>query len=549
MATAATEKTELLTLFGQDVPDVAAGTKFEGEHIALELIETDPDQPRQEPDDELLDLVKLHGVRKAIIVTPAPAVDTRTDGVRYRILDGERRYVAATKAGHTTIPAVVDRRPMTPLQRLVLQAALNASKALAPMDEAQLFNRLKEEGGLSDQQIADICKRKKSTVSDRLALVNMPDCFRVHFMGDTPLLSAAAAPIIRKFLGVPENILEMAARTAPADIEWDRAKRNGKPVELSHVGRVLDRIILAERMRELSEELVLTYRGLGGVTCKVAGVEYAIDVPKFIEAERKLQAEKQRANTNKAQAAHSSPSAGDDEEDEVLGEIHNSNADLWDSGEERPAEAGGWSNAASTAGSVAVPAPTSKPAAPSKPLVSAAERKRIAKEDQQRDAAARKATAWRTIRPQLLAAIAAALKIAPTGAKDPVGQFVAEEFARSVGTDVDAVVKLVPRGATAQDLIRHFAMLCLFDDLSSDFNSEGVPRRIRELGLKVDVVKMLDAAMKGAEKGSKATRSAGTSKPDRASPESPRSTPKRGKAKSAPKAKAKAPAKKKARKR
>lgn len=504
MGTATNETPELLTLFGQDAADVTPGTKFDGEHIALELIEEDPDQPRQEPDDELLDLVKLHGVRKPIIVTPAPA--DAAEGVTYRILDGARRYLAAIKAGHTSIPAVVDRRAMTPLQRLVLQAALNASKPLDMMDEARMFNRLKEEGKLSDQQIADICKRKKSTVSDRLALINMPEAFQRMILDG--LLSASAAPIIRRYLGVPSHILALAARTAPADLEWEAAKKAGKPVELDHVARVLEQIILKDEMRELPEHLVLLYQAAGGRTCKVAGVEYAYDVPKFTAAQTQYAADQRRASApadtpmkskvfqerpaaaagsggsakEPPRADHRAQGTDDDDEDE----------DLF--------------------GKRTVPASTVGLA---RATPSAAERKRQAQLDKERAAEEEQKATWKRAIPRLLEAIAAAIKIAPTGSKSALAEYLLENVCNSRGVDLVAVTKLLPRGDNAQDLVRFMTMILLHTDLVEGFNDAGFPRVLRELGLKVDVPKILEETRKAAAAATPAkatTRSAGTPK-------------------------------------
>lgn len=528
MATSTTETPELLNLFGQDAADVPAGTKFEGEHIALELIEEDPDQPRLEPDDELLDLVKQHGVRKAIIVTPAPA--DAAAGVQYRILDGARRYIAAAKAGHTSIPAVVDRRPMTPLQRLVLQAALNASQPLSAMDEARMFKRLKDEGKLSDQQIAEVCKRKKSTVSDRLALINMPEAFQQMILGG--LLSAAAAPIIRKYLGVPPHILALAARTAPADLEWEAAKKAGKPVELSHVARVLEQIIVKDEMRELPEHLVLLYQAAGGRTCKIADIEYAYDVPKFNAAQGQYDADQRRASAPaetpmKASVFKEPPSAGSGGKGAPRADHREQGTDDDDEEDEGPF------------GRKAAPALSSGPA---RATLSAAERKRQAQADKERAEEQLKKDTFRNAKPRLLVATAAALKIAPTGSKTALGDYLMENVCNSRAVDLAEVTKLLPRGDSAQDLVRFMVMILLYTDLVDGFNDVGFPRVLRELGLKVDVPKILEETRKAMASSAKpSTRSAGTPKRAGRPLSSPRSTPA---AKKPAAAKKKAPAKK-----
>lgn len=500
MATTAKDaKTAEIDLF-PDVTDVAAGTQLPTEHVALSRIEPDPDNPRTDADDDLVSLIRKHGV-KPLTVTPAPDADKRKDGVDLRILDGERRYWGAIKVGLTTVPVIIDRTPYTPIQRIVRQAALNASKQLSPMDEARMFKRVQDETGWSEEKIGEIFQRKKSTVADRLALVNAPEAFQALFLSG--LLSASAAPIVRKFFSVPENILEMAARTAPADLSWEAAKRAGKPVELKDVGRVLDKIILGERMRELPEHLVLLYQG---PRCKVASVEYAVDIPQFIEAQRKYETEKRRAEIEKAKPLAEAGAK------KPLGErsFHERDAiktvgGLGALGGEEDEEE---SLTRAAAGSVA---PTAKSS--SKTTPNAAERKRQQQMDQERTAEQRKRDAWQHAKPELLRSIAAAIKIVPVDSKGPIAEYLLENICNSRGVDLPEIVKLLPRGTTPADFMRFMVMILLHTDVVEDYNVEGFPRALRELGLKVDVPKILDNALKQQHaKASGADRSAGTPK-------------------------------------
>lgn len=464
-----------LNLF-ETVTDVKAGTKREEEYLDLTEIEMDPENPRTEEDASLTELVKRNGVEKAIIVFPVADAATRTDGIRYRIFDGERRYLASIAAGFTTIPARIERdgAKLTRVQKLLRQAGLNEHEKLPPMDEARLYDELQRETGWTDQEIADATRKPKSTVSDRLALLRAPEPFKPLLFDGT--LSASAAPILRRFTEVPLRVLEIAARTAPEDAAWKAAKHAGKSVEVKDVGRVLDKIILDEQMRELPERLVLLYLG---PTCKVAGVTYASDIPAFLTAQRAAEKEEQRAGpTSAARAEH---------------EQHESQRRKRDDAKASPAKSGSGKEVTKT---------TPMNAA-GEPQLSRAERKRIDEEEAAAKEAERSKAAWRAATPKILDAVAGALKKAGIngGPKDPIANALLELFAKSDGIDEATADRLVGRGTTPVAFIRFLTMALLVVDIEDEYQHEALPRRLKGLGLNVDVLKLVAAARKEIEKG------------------------------------------------
>jgi ParB family chromosome partitioning protein len=101
---------------------------------------------------------------------------------------------------------------------------------------------------------------------------------------------------------------------------------------------------------------------------------------------------------------------------------------------------------------------------------------------------------WTKALPKILEALAAAVKKAPTRAGGLLGEILiagcADDYTDKGGKKAAAYV---PRGTTADDLIRHAAFICLYIDAVRPSNSqETFPKRAKAFGL--DVRKLVDEA-------------------------------------------------------
>ncbi|MCE5256696.1 MAG: ParB/RepB/Spo0J family partition protein [Spirochaetaceae bacterium] len=139
--------------------------------VPLANLRPNPDQPRKTfPDEsiaELADSIKRHGLLQPIIAEPA-------GDNNYIIVAGERRYRAAGKAGLTEIPVIV--RPVSTEKRLELSLIENIQREdLNPMEEAQAYEGLMELTGSTQEQVAEIVGKNRSTVANALRLLRLPD--------------------------------------------------------------------------------------------------------------------------------------------------------------------------------------------------------------------------------------------------------------------------------------------------------------------------------------------------------------------------------------
>ena len=141
--------------------------------IPLYQIRPNPFQPRKEfRDDELAQLqasLSANGLLQPITVR-------RADN-GYELIAGERRLRAATRLGWVEIPAIVKDYDDKALLTLALVENLQRSD-LNPIEEAEGYSRLGAEFSLTQQQIAEIVGKDRSTVANALRLLNLPSAIR-----------------------------------------------------------------------------------------------------------------------------------------------------------------------------------------------------------------------------------------------------------------------------------------------------------------------------------------------------------------------------------
>lgn len=143
--------------------------------IPVAAISRDPNQPRVnfDPDklDELVESIKTYGVLVPILVRP-----DRLPG-KYVVIAGERRFRAATKAGLSAVPAVIDREEDTTGERtLAIQLVENLQRAeLTPLERAHAIGALKETYNLSVRDVAAKIGVSKSLVQRSLEILDLPD--------------------------------------------------------------------------------------------------------------------------------------------------------------------------------------------------------------------------------------------------------------------------------------------------------------------------------------------------------------------------------------
>lgn len=120
--------------------------------------------------DELAATIGTVGIIEPLLVRPHPAP---TDKIRFELVAGERRYLAAGRAGIGTVPCIV--REVTDAQVLELQLVENLQReGLAPLEEATGYKELMGLKNIKADAVGDFVGKSRSWVYARLTLLDLP---------------------------------------------------------------------------------------------------------------------------------------------------------------------------------------------------------------------------------------------------------------------------------------------------------------------------------------------------------------------------------------
>ncbi len=140
-------------------------------HLDVGEIKSSRFQPRYEFREEALRDLKRSIVEKGVI--QPIVVRKTTDG--YHLIAGERRLRAAREAGINKIPAIV-REVEGDGEHLEISLVENIQREdLNPIEKARGYRRLKEEFGLTQDQIAGHIGQERSTVANTLRLLELEE--------------------------------------------------------------------------------------------------------------------------------------------------------------------------------------------------------------------------------------------------------------------------------------------------------------------------------------------------------------------------------------
>lgn len=147
------------------------GQSDELKEIDIELIEPNPEQPRTFFDEsrleELAQSIRVNGLVQPLLVRKVP-------GGRFQLVAGERRWRASQRAGLHKVTAVV--RDISNEQLLPLALIENIQRQeLNPIEEALAYQRLIEEYGLTQEELARQVGKDRSSIANMLRLLRLPE--------------------------------------------------------------------------------------------------------------------------------------------------------------------------------------------------------------------------------------------------------------------------------------------------------------------------------------------------------------------------------------
>lgn len=175
--------------------------------LPLTSLIPNPQQPRRHFADQQLEelaaSIKTQGVLQPILVRPLPG----TTPQRYEIVAGERRWRASTLAGLQEVPVTV--RELNDQEALVIALVENLQREdLNPLEEAQGMQQLRDEFGLSQEDLAKRLGKSRSGVANTLRLLTLSESTRLDLAEGR--LTAGHA---RALLSVTDPVVQDALRS------------------------------------------------------------------------------------------------------------------------------------------------------------------------------------------------------------------------------------------------------------------------------------------------------------------------------------------------
>ena len=219
---------------GRGLSSLIGETKVESQKNQLSISDLVPNkyQPRKIFDeDNLKDLtnsIKERGILQPIIVRKF-----NNDGSKFEIIAGERRWLAAQRAGLHNVPVVITEAD--DLKSLEFAIVENVQRHdLNPLEEAQGYKRLIEEFSYDQEKVSKFIGKSRSHITNAMRLLTLPE--EVISLIEAQKLTAGHAKILvglENAIFVANKIIEkkLSVRKAEYFVKLFKSKKQ-KPNNL-----------------------------------------------------------------------------------------------------------------------------------------------------------------------------------------------------------------------------------------------------------------------------------------------------------------------------
>ena len=183
----------LSALFGDEKPIEKQANSSTLNKVSISDLSRNPYQPRQNFSEsklnELASSIKKNGIIQPIAVRPK-----KSENGKFEIVAGERRWLAAQRAGLHEIPVTV--LDLSDVESLEVAIVENIQRDdLNPIEEAKGYKRLNEEFNYDHESISKLMSKSRSHVSNTLRLLTLPSDV-VSMLEEGTLTSGQARPLI-----------------------------------------------------------------------------------------------------------------------------------------------------------------------------------------------------------------------------------------------------------------------------------------------------------------------------------------------------------------
>tara|TARA_B100001059_G_scaffold236108_1_gene284782 strand:- start:8771 stop:9622 length:852 start_codon:yes stop_codon:yes gene_type:complete len=183
----------LSALFGDESPKQESKLNKELNTVSISDLSRNPYQPRESFDEtklvELSNSIKKNGIIQPIAVRPKKNLPGK-----FEIIAGERRWLAAQKAGLHEIPiTILDLSDVESLEVAIVENIQRDD--LNSVEEAKGYKRLSEEFNYDHESISKLMSKSRSHISNTLRLLTLPSDI-IKLIEEGSLTTGQARPLI-----------------------------------------------------------------------------------------------------------------------------------------------------------------------------------------------------------------------------------------------------------------------------------------------------------------------------------------------------------------
>ena len=183
----------LSALFGDSAPKEKIEKTSVSNKVSIGDLSRNPYQPRQNFDENKLEELS-NSIKKNGIIQPIAVRAVSSNPGKYEIVAGERRWLAAQRAGLHEIP--INILELSDAESLEVAIVENIQRDdLNPVEEAKGYRRLSDEFNYDHESISRLMSKSRSHISNTLRLLTLPEDI-ISMLEEGTLTSGQARPLI-----------------------------------------------------------------------------------------------------------------------------------------------------------------------------------------------------------------------------------------------------------------------------------------------------------------------------------------------------------------
>lgn len=208
-------------------------------NISLSRILRDKNQPRKTFDDKTIEELAC-SIKEQGIINP---ITVRPQGKNFIIIAGERRFLAASRAGLKTVPALIKQVSKNDVMLISLIENLQRED-LNSIDRAEGIKALKVNLGLPWNQIGKKLGLSKQRILDLVGLLELPDEIKKDIRNKK--LTEKHGRALRKLKDDKDKILKVSNIIKEEKLSGDRTLKLTKEIKSRFGSYSLDNLIHAD---------------------------------------------------------------------------------------------------------------------------------------------------------------------------------------------------------------------------------------------------------------------------------------------------------------